>query len=490
MPIFEYNGKKYNVPDDKVEGFKSRKPEATLINSAPFYLADDSPKVNIEAPDISPVDFNAELMKARQPKAQTGVTLGGGDNTLPDVASDVYDTQKAEKQFKDSLVGQTSELGKDIKDRFQRSMLAETEAKNRKWDEDMQGATASQRAYASQARSAMANKQFDDMPESGNYSVADHYIQESNRIINEAGKNGGNLKAAGRGAKDALFNPDTWAAGLTELDRGRRVEQAVQKYEQGEQLSESEEKMLDALALNLAVNQHYGSDMQRGYKWGQIAGESAPFMVEMVLNPLSASGKGLAKSIANYGIKKLGAKGVGKLAVKAGSRAIGDTVAALGMTATTGAPRTMSDAMSRILGEATYKSEDGTVKYAGHEGGKGVVESVLKSIGSNVLEYQSEMLGSSGLGQVVGKIPGVKAISKAIKASDFGKYVGKMNNSTLYREAKSLGNRAQWSGTIGEYGEEVYNQFSDKKSAVESENYIKLLLSFAEDIREEQESLK
>ncbi len=458
MPIFEYNGKKYNVPEDKVDGFLNRKPEAQLVNSAPFYLADDNPKVDVEVPKITPVNFDAELGKATQP--QKGVSLPGGDSSIENVASDIYDTQKAEKQFKDSLIGQTSGLEKEVSDRLSRSILEETEAKNRKWDEDLKGATASQKAYASQARSAMANKPFEDMPESGNYSVADHFMKESNRIINEAGKSGGNLNAAARGAKDALFNPDTWSAGLSELDRNRRVEQAVKKYEQGEELSESEEKMLDALALNLAVNQHYGSDVKRGYKWGQIAGESAPFMLEMALNPLSLTGKGLAKSIAKYGISKFAAKGAGKLAVKAGARAVGDAVSALGMVATTGAPRTMSDAMSRMLGEATYETDDkGNVKYSGHQGGKGVVESVLKSIGSNVLEYQSEMLGSSGLGQVAGKIPGVKAVSKAVKASDFGKYVGKMNNSTLYREAKSLGKRAQWNGTIGEYGEEVYNQF-------------------------------
>ncbi|WP_332457544.1 LPD38 domain-containing protein [Petrimonas sp.] len=117
MPIFEYNGKKYNVPDDKVEGFKSRKPEATLVNSAPFYLADDKTVKNPQSANtVDPVQDDITNAAQRQDGFwATGVgdaieKLGAGTlNTVGGIAKVLQETPtgKLVKKFSDYATEKT-----------------------------------------------------------------------------------------------------------------------------------------------------------------------------------------------------------------------------------------------------------------------------------------------------------------------------------------------------------------------------------------------
>ncbi|MDD3230277.1 MAG: JAB domain-containing protein [Oscillospiraceae bacterium] len=288
-----------------------------------------------------------------------------------------------------------------------------------------------------------------------NLRAANHFINESKRLINNAESGSGILKGAG----DAIFDPNTWTLGISDLSRTLKIKDIADKYDRGEKLTVDENALMDALALNLAANSFYSSKLPKQYKWGQIAGESLPFMVEFILNPVASAGSGLAKTIAKRAISKFAATGARKTAIKAGARIIGDAIGAAGMTLTTGAPGTVADAINRNLGQGSYDyDEDGKIVYTGHEGGDNAVTSALKAAGANFLEYQSEMVGASGIGSLVGKsIP--KGWVKSIKASEFGKSVGALKKSKLYQESKALMRRGQWSGTVGEYGEEVYNQF-------------------------------
>lgn len=93
---------------------------------------------------------------------------------------------------------------------------------------------------------------------------------------------------------------------------GIRLKNVVEKADKGEKLSPSEEKLLDAAVTNMAVNAYYSSDLGRGYKAGQTTGASIPFMLEFAINPISAAGEGIAKSILKYGMKKFGASAMKK----------------------------------------------------------------------------------------------------------------------------------------------------------------------------------
>ena len=159
-----------------------------------------------------------------------------------------------------------------------------------------------------------------------------------------------------KGIKDEAFDPNTWLLGLDEIGKNSNVKEVVRKYENKEELTDDEDAVLDALALNMAAHAFYASDLPRQYKWGQIAGESLPFMMEFILNPIAAGGKGIAKTIASRALSRFALGKGGRTAIKAGSRIIGDAVGA-GMTLTSGAPRTIADAMNRNLGEATLPEE-------------------------------------------------------------------------------------------------------------------------------------
>ena len=122
-------------------------------------------------------------------------------------------------------------------------------------------------------------------------------IDESNNIIEEAGKKGKTNFFSGlaRGFADTAFDPKQWTLGISDMIGGIRLKNVVEKADKGEKLSPSEEKLLDAAVTNMAVNAYYSSDLGRGYKAGQATGASIPFMLEFAINPISAAGEGIAK---------------------------------------------------------------------------------------------------------------------------------------------------------------------------------------------------
>jgi hypothetical protein len=216
---------------------------------------------------------------------------------------------------------------------------------------------------------------------------------------------------------------------------------------------------LDASVVNLAVNAYFGSDLGRGYKAGAATAESIPFMLEMVANPISASGSALAKGLLKYGIKRYGLKvagtGGGKV-LKTVAGLGGRGVAAGGMTATTGSFRVAAGAFERMRGDIKFEMDDfGRFSFNGTENRKETDEAVLGAFTDVFIENYSEMVGDmfgpalKSLGGVIEKIPGVKRLS----ASGIGKlYRGIANNPQLKRIAE----KTQYNGAIGEGGEEVF----------------------------------
>ena len=162
--------------------------------------------------------------------------------------------------------------------------------------------------------------------------------------------------------------------------------------------------------------------------------------------------------IAKYAYKTLGAKGTSKgvqLTVRAMSRMAGDMVAGTAMLTTTGSPRVMNDAVTRMMGDASYEiGEDGGVSYAGHEGGLDVGKAWRQAAGAQWIEYWSEMVGNAGVGKLLTTIPFVKTGVGKVSATGFGKMIGRMNKSHSVQYMRALESRAQWSGLFPEFGEE------------------------------------
>lgn len=294
-------------------------------------------------------------------------------------------------------------------------------------------------------------------------------IDESNNIIEEAGKKGKTNFFSGlaRGFADTAFDPKQWTLGISDMIGGIRLKNVVEKADKGEKLSPSEEKLLDAAVTNMAVNAYYSSDLGRGYKAGQTTGASIPFMLEFAINPISAAGEGIAKSILKYGMKKFGASAMKKGMSKMGARLAGDALAAAGMEGTTGLARVTAGAQDRMMGNILFDvDKDGNLTYGGREGGMDMGKAIGKSIASTFLENQSEMIFSAfkGLGKGIWKnveetVPG--------GASEFMKYITNSRAGKLYREIKDnptfkeAAKKAQFHGLPEEYMEEVYNNLAN-----------------------------
>lgn len=94
-----------------------------------------------------------------------------------------------------------------------------------------------------------------------------------------------------RGLGKKVFDISTWDAGATDmLDTSALLTAATDK-ESGKQLSHSQNLLLDAAAVDMAVDENFAGDLGRGYKAGQVTAESVPFMLEFMINPASGLGR-------------------------------------------------------------------------------------------------------------------------------------------------------------------------------------------------------
>lgn len=305
-----------------------------------------------------------------------------------------------------------------------------------------------------------------DRKSQGELEAARTLLEESQNIIDEAKRKGKTnfVSGVGRGFADTAFNAETWSFGLSDMRDAKALMDALDKFDRGEELTQSEQTLMDAAVANMATNAYYYSDLGRGYKAGMVTGQSVPFMLEFAVNPVSASGSSIAKSILKYGMKKFGKSAVKNNAAKFAARLIGDATAAASMTGTSSAARVAAGTIERMGGD--IQLDDTGTEYAGRKDKKELGESLGKSFASTFLEKQSEMVFNafSGLGAKVWKaadqyIPGGTAaiMDNAIMGKAGEIYRKIKSNPTLQEVAK----RTQFHGLGGQYLEEVYNNFAN-----------------------------
>lgn len=291
--------------------------------------------------------------------------------------------------------------------------------------------------------------------------AAKNLLDDANKLVEESKKGDtGFFTSLGRGFKDKFMDTDNWTMGLTDTAYSGLLRKAIEKEESGEDLSPEESKLLDAAAVNMATQAYFSSDMSRGYKAGSTTAQSIPFMLEFAVNPVSSSGNALAKGLLKHGLKRFGRVATSNAAKVAG-RLVGDAAAAAGMTATSSIGRVASGTNERMIGDVQATVEDGGIKYAGRENGMEVGEALGKSAVSNFLENQSEMVFNAFAGG--GKMA-KEALSKFIpdfsklSNSEIVQFISKIkNNPTI----KNVAERTQFHGLLGEYAEEVYNNFAN-----------------------------
>lgn len=300
----------------------------------------------------------------------------------------------------------------------------------------------------------------------GELEAARTLLEESQNIIDEAKRKGKTnfVSGVGRGFADTAFNAETWSFGLSDMRDAKVLMDALDKFDRGEELTQSEQTLMDAAVANMATNAYYYSDLGRGYKAGMVTGQSVPFMLEFAINPVSASGSGIAKSILKYGMKKFGKSAVKNNAAKFAARLIGDAAAAAAMTGTSSAARVAAGTIERMGGD--IQLDDTGTEYAGRKDKRELGEALGKSFASTFLEKQSEMVFNafSGLGSKIWKaadqyIPGgTAAIMDNAIMGWAGEIYRKIKSNPIFQE---VAKRTQFHGIGEEYLEEVYNNFAN-----------------------------
>ena len=289
-------------------------------------------------------------------------------------------------------------------------------------------------------------------------------MEQAQNITNEAKKKGNTNFFAGfaRGFKDAPL--DGWAMGLQDLKNYSAAKKVMDKVDKGEELTPSEDALMQALVTNAATQMYYSGDLGRGYKAGGVTAESLPFMLDMIagMGAVQALTKPASKAIVKYAADKAAQMGLGR-ATTGLAKGAARTVAGLGdvaaHTATFGSARVAADYQRRGLGDVQVKpNADGTVSYDGRENVQTGAKALGKSIISTAAETGSELLGEyfAPMLGYIGRVTGANKVGKIIPAS-VGKAFKDVVNSQGFREMQDIARRAKISDPLGEYAEEVAN---------------------------------
>lgn len=289
-------------------------------------------------------------------------------------------------------------------------------------------------------------------------------IEQAQNITNEAKKKGNTNFFSGfaRGFKDAPL--DGWAMGLQDLKNYSAAKKVMDKVDRGEELSPSEDALMQALVTNAATQMYYSGDLGRGYKAGGVTAESLPFMLDMIagMGTIQAVTKPASKALVKYATEKAAKMGLGR-ATTGLAKGAARTAAGLGdvaaHTATFGGARVAADYQRRGLGDVQVSPEqDGTVSYAGRENVQTGAEAIGKSVVSTAAETGSELLGEYFAPMLgwIGKVTGANRLGKIIPAS-VGKAYSSIINSNGFKQVQEIARRAKIADPIGEYGEEVVN---------------------------------
>ena len=299
--------------------------------------------------------------------------------------------------------------------------------------------------------------------------ASDKWIDDSS---NWAARKGKQLLAFGagawRGLAHAVGKVDTWDGGVSDMrNNAALLSAAVRADRMGlENVSDEDRDLLNMAAYNNMVQGENGEYIGHGYTAGEVTGESLPFMIEMVMNPASGTGRAVQKKLMREAVEKYGKEAVRKsaakyIAAKIGARAAGDVAGSAAMTATSGQFRVAADMIDRMTGDIRYDVDsDGRIVYSGRENGEDALTSYVKAFGAQTIENHSEMLGEY-FAPVLGAMgKGADRLARKTKwgkitLDKVGKLISDMGATDTARFITELEKKAKWNGMIGEYAEEV-----------------------------------
>ena len=335
---------------------------------------------------------------------------------------------------------------------------AKEEYENSSWLDRMFGGNPVQRAYwmnQNDKRIQIADTQI-------NIALDARRVLDTGKAYDEGESWSGRLV---RGMRDAMTDTGLYDGGVEEMHDLRNVKEAVDAYEAGT-ATDAQKDLLDTYSLLTMVNGENADALGGMYGAGQMTIQAIPFMAQMYINPIGSLGQSTMKAATRFGVRTFGRSMMNQYmkrllttSLKAGGRVTGDMLAAALPAMTFGAPAIGADMYDRLIGNVRgTRNEQGNVEYSGRDNAEtSKAAAIAKSIGSNYLEYQSEMVGEyfRPLSNIISR-----GFGRATDKLGLGKVrdmIANISNKDFYRAYADFARRTQWQGTFGEYLEEVVN---------------------------------
>lgn len=187
---------------------------------------------------------------------------------------------------------------------------------------------------------------------------------------------------------DVFSDPNTYNFGITNLETALATK-AAQVQTENDYMSPSSDgavDLLSAVAGENAVAAEEGQFVEDMGKYGQIAAQSIPFMLQIGLTGGFGS---VAQAVGSRFAKAVGKEMADKFLVKVTGAVLGDIAAGFVAANTIGGAKTMSDILNNYYGTLVSDGEGGFE----YEGGQGLGRSVWGAEVGNTLEYASERAG-------------------------------------------------------------------------------------------------
>ena len=494
MPIYQRNGKTYNIPESEMDGFEKTYPDATQkyvasgrkynipVSERDGFLSlykdatpiDREPNVAPELKTDIPIDVDSQRMDNGNVKGDVPVSRfvqgKGKDTTIFGVPYSIYTKMKPETQshYYQKALNEEKELERKKIEEQALSIKGKAEeqhvsAMGDKVQADYDAVMNNPFLTINDPLMGVEVKTQDQTKAQKKVELTRAASERANDTFNmaeEAGRKGNTsfVSGFGRGFWEKVSKASTWDFGGRDMQANLAIVLAAKKYESGQQLSDDEETLLDAVALEAAANGEFSGDLGRGYKAGLTTAESLPFMAEFMINPATGTGKAVSKAaakkiVSNFG-KEAAKSTIGKIA-RNSVRVAGDVAGAGIMAGTTGAMRTSADGVDRMTGDVSpIIDSDGYYRFGGTKGGDDALEAFVKAYGASTIENFSEMFGNylAPIGGALGT--GAGKVMNKIGLGRVNKIIGDIKSSDVAKMIDDFQSKTQWNGTIGEYLEE------------------------------------
>lgn len=400
-----------------------------------------------------------ELVDALSKKYQGLLTRESIERTMNDEQAQI-EARETERQRERQQIDEA--YNKAYTDRAavmqENARKAKEEYENSSWLDRMFGGNPVQRAYwmnQNDKRIQIADTQI-------NIALDARRVLDTGKAYDEGESWGGRLV---RGMRDAMTDTGLYDGGVEEMHDLRNVKEAVDAYEAGT-ATDAQKDLLDTYSLLTMVNGENADALGGMYGAGQMTIQAIPFMAQMYINPIGSLGQSTMKAATRFGVRTFGRSMMNQYmkrllttSLKAGGRVTGDMLAAALPAMTFGAPAIGADMYDRLIGNVRgTRNEQGNVEYSGRDNAEtSKAAAIAKSIGSNYLEYQSEMVGEyfRPLSNIISR-----GFGRATDKLGLGKVrdmIANISNKDFYRAYADFARRTQWQGTFGEYLEEVVN---------------------------------